>query len=61
VLARALRDSNGDVRAEAVSALGEIDAPEIVPLLEPLLKDPFADVRDYARDAIDSYQQSHPK
>jgi HEAT repeat protein len=61
VLARALRDSNGDVRVEAVSALGEIDTPEIIALVEPLLKDPFADVREYAQDVIDTYNQRHPK
>jgi HEAT repeat protein len=60
-LTRALRDSNGDVRSEAVSALDDLDAPEIPSLLEPLLQDPFSDVREYAQDAIESYRKRHPK
>jgi HEAT repeat protein len=55
LLARALRDTNGDVRLEAVNSLNDyLDQPQVVALVEPLVDDPIAAVRDAAKDLIES-------
>jgi len=45
--ARAGLDGRRPLRSRL--ALGALDAPEVPFLLEPLLKEPFSDVRDYAK------------
>jgi HEAT repeat protein len=55
LLARALGDTSGDVRLEAVNGLYDyLDQPQVVALVEPLVNDPVAAVRDAAKDLIES-------
>jgi HEAT repeat protein len=54
MLARALRDSSGDVRMQAVNSFYAIEDARRLSLVEPLLQDPVEDVRDSAKQLIES-------
>lgn len=54
MLARALRDSSGDVRMQALNSFYSIEDERRLPLVEPLLQDPVEDVRETARQLIES-------
>ena len=56
-LVEALDDSDGTVRFNAMVALREHLVPELLPVIEPLLKDPDEYIRRYA---IDYYAQLNP-
>jgi len=53
VFVRALKDSNGDVRLEAVNAFSSLDRKEYLPLLEPLVNDPHPEVAGAAKDLVE--------
>jgi len=52
--ARALQDSNGDVRLAALRAFWAFGGPEYSPLVEPLMNDPSAKVAKVARELVES-------
>jgi HEAT repeat protein len=54
VFVRGLRDSNGDVRLQAVWALSNLGKREYLPLLQPLVSDPNPEVAKEAADAVES-------
>jgi HEAT repeat protein len=51
-LTRALRDTNGDVRLEAVNSLWNTQDPAIATLVEPLVNDPIEEVRDTVKSFL---------
>lgn len=51
-LIKVLEDKDGDVRPDAIRALGALQAREAIPLLKPLLKDADVTVRRAAADAL---------
>jgi len=54
LLTRALRDTNGDVRLEALSGMWDfMETMPIASLVEPLLNDPVAAVRAAAKEFLD--------
>jgi HEAT repeat protein len=53
VFVRALKDSNGDVRLEAINAFSSLDKKEYLPLLEPLVNDPHPEVAGAAKDLVE--------
>jgi hypothetical protein len=53
VFVRALKDSNGDVRLEALKAFSSLDKREYLPLLEPLMNDPHPEVAGEAKDLVE--------
>ncbi len=53
-LTRALRDSSGDVRRQALNSFWRFEDYRSLALLEPLLQDPVEDVRQTARELIES-------
>jgi HEAT repeat protein len=53
LLSRALRDSSGDVRIEAITAISYGFPSEGRVLLEPLTRDPNAEVAEAAREALE--------
>jgi HEAT repeat protein len=58
LLTRALRDTNGDVRAEALNGLWDfMETAPIASLVEPLLNDPVASVRNAAKEILDQAQK----
>jgi len=58
LLARALRDTNGDVRLEAINSIWTNEDPAIVALIEPLLNDPVEAVRDTAKTFIEDAKRA---
>jgi HEAT repeat protein len=53
VFARALKDSNGDVRLQALYAFSSLEKQEYLPLLEPLVNDPNPEVAEEAKGVVD--------
>jgi hypothetical protein len=57
LLIRALRDSSGDVRAEAVTQLSYTMSPEAAAHIEPLTRDPNPDVAAAARRGLETLKE----
>lgn len=60
VFARALKDSNGDVRMQALYAFSALDQKQYLPLLEPLLNDPNPVVAREAKDVVEGLKVNDP-
>jgi len=58
VLAQALKDSNGDVRIQALYAFSILGRQEYLPLVQSLLKDPNPEVARQAADTVESLNGS---
>jgi HEAT repeat protein len=54
LFARALQDSNGDVRLAALQAFSTFGGPEYSPLVAPLTNDPNARVANLARELLEA-------
>ena len=59
-LAKALNDTDQDVRRLAVIALGEIKDPQAIEALTERLKDESPEVRQTAQEAIEKIQKANP-
>jgi hypothetical protein len=57
ILARALKDLNGDVRIEAIQAFSVLGKQQYVALLQPLTNDPNPDVAKAAQGAIENLME----
>jgi len=53
LLTLALKDSNSDVRTAGLTGFLNLKKPEYIPLLEPLLNDPIAEVAEQAKQFIE--------